>query len=256
MYKHCVALAAFALAGISHAATTTVYSDDFDGNRTGYATSITGANYLDFPGVYYSNDSQVPPGFGGHFLWNATAKDSQTNEAKRIGFQWSDLPAHTSITISFRLALIDAWKNGTYGGLTAVDEFNVAVDGTTRQQIACRLLSNNGTQCDTGGSAMNPVIDHFFDLHDKNPDTPDPLADLARDVVLTIAHSNASLAIEMFASGIDFAGPQSPWALDNFSVVAELANDGVATVPSAPTLLLVGAGVVPLVVRRRRPARG
>jgi hypothetical protein len=220
-------------ATVTHAATLTAYSWDFDGASTaapGVLSVISNLEGLTTPSQGFNGVG----GFAGNF--------SRSTNTTGIQLDLTGLPAHTSLDVNFLLAMIDSWDSTN--GSPAPDYFNVEIDGTNVLQVTCNNAS--GSVC-YSGLVVAPMAPRGF-----NGSWPDIGFDMAPVGALSVAHTASTATIKFFASGNGWqGGDDESWAIDNLSVVLE--TTGVPpSIPEPASLALVGAGLLGLVGMRRR----
>lgn len=231
------------------------YSNDFDGNeafRPGVAGGFSGFMSIEsvqgYAGIGTGGDV-----FAGDFLRNYSGRDYD-GAAIATELTLTNLPAHTSIDLSFLFAAIDTWDSRATGGF---DIFNVRVDGVT---IFSQGFANveNGTTMNYSpppGVLLTPAP---FPQLGWNTDEPgwnhESAYNLGLDPsILNIAHTQATLTIQWFATGEQFAfqgGTDESWAIENVRV-----NLNTAIVPEPPSALLMGLGLLTLLGFRLKSKR-
>jgi hypothetical protein len=141
----------------------------------------------------------------------------------------SSLPAHSYLSISFLLAIIDQWDGDAP---TFDDRFNVSVDGTP-------VFSQNYTNFDGdrpyGGTRLSFGCVCGFNA----------MSDSSYSVALwNIPHTSSTATIDFFASGPTWAADDNSWGIDNVDVAAAVPEPGSA--------VLLIAGLAGVMFRRRR----
>lgn len=166
------------------------------------------------------------------FLWN----DTTGNPASSTIFTLTGLTSHSYMDIGFILAVIDSWD-----GLNGPDVFNVKVDGN----IVFSSTYNNSSS----GEGYQGTRE-FFGQAAGFTEGPTYL-DSAYSLAITgIPHTSPTATIEFFASGAGWDGlTDESWAIDNLDVSVSDVPSGV---PEPGSMLLAGAGVVALFIRRRK----
>lgn len=169
-------------------------------------------------------------GFGRQFLRN----DTSGNPAGVTTLTLSGLPAHTSVTLKFSLAIIDSWDGETAAGGTVPPDFlNVGADGVTvfRESFDQFDLTDDSY----AGAPTTSGSDLGFTAGWN---------DSAYEISLTFPHASGDLVLSWFASGAGWqAGLDESWAIDNVEVSA---------VPEPSTWALIsGAGLLGFAGYRR-----
>jgi hypothetical protein len=114
-------------AGISHAANSPVFFENFDGGGLVVAPATGG-----FTGYVNTQSVEGFSGLGtgtnvvsGRYLHNATGDNFTNSPSLKSTIQLSNLPPHAGVQLKFLLAIIDTW-DGAFN-----DFFHVDVDGTS-----------------------------------------------------------------------------------------------------------------------------
>jgi hypothetical protein len=212
------------------------------------ATVMIGAQTLNAGQVFFTDfetaDPSDPASFGSRaqtqgfltylpsvqnwFLWN----DTTGNPANSTIFSLTGLTSHSYMDISFLLAVIDSWD-----GLNGPDVFNVRVDGN--------LVFSKGYTNFVEGEPYSGTREFFRQAAGFTEG--DSYMDSAYSLAITgIAHTAPTATIEFFASGAGWQGlTDESWAIDNLDI-------SISDAPEPGSMLLAGAGVVALFVRRRK----
>ncbi len=225
-------------AGASSAFAVSVFSTDFNAGAPPEFSGVTTTE-----GVQgYAGLGTGLNVFGGNFLRNTTAPPLKTT------LTLAGLPAHTDVTLSFLLAIIDSW-DGSGGHGFGPDIFNVTVDGS---------------------SILAETFDNFFDVQSYAPPAgvllssgssvgfagwPDSAYNMGLDPIFSnIPHTASTLTVEWFAGGAGWqGGGDESWAIDNVEVSVN-RTPPVSSVPEPVSLLLMGSGFVGMMVMRRKKA--
>ena len=237
--------------GTASASTITFISLDFN---QGMPSQITGGNLESVQG--YAGLGSGSNVFSGNFLRNDTGGYGPTPTSPVVPqthtvLTLTGLPAHTSVSLGFLLAVIDSWdgtstekfKGFPYGP----DYFNVRVDNVS---IFSQPLTNYGAAQVPPLPADVQLLDWPKNLGFNHWD--DSAYDLGLDPVFqNIAHTSNTLIVEWFASGagwqgdnVRFGGSQDEsWAIDNLRVDL---NGVPAPAPLPPTAFLLGSGLLGL----------
>ena len=145
--------------------------------------------------------------FSGNFLRN----DTGGNPAAATTLTLNGLPSHSSVGLSFLLAMIDSWDgdDSTWGP----DFFNVKVDGVPIFNETVAFYANQ----------YNPGTDQSYHPLSQVILSEDPIAyDMKFDPAFTFPHSANTLTIEWFASGGGWQGDDDEsWAIDNVEVILD-----------------------------------
>lgn len=193
------------------------YFNNFDGQEifpsgvSGGFSGITATEFVQgFEGIGTVCDS-----FSDNFLRNTTSGDPASSSTLTL----NNLPAHTTITIIFLLAIIDSWDGAVFplDQTQAPDFFNVKVDGTSVFSETFTNLSNLGAVQTYKGPALVQEQDLGFEKGIYRNDS-------AYHIILSgIPHDANHLVIDFFASGSGWRkGPSSTeesWGIDNIRVV-------------------------------------
>lgn len=230
-----------------------VYGNDFDGAETfagGASGGLSGISATESVQGYagFGNGANV---FGGDFLRNTT----RGNPASSTILTLNNLPGHTSISLSFLLAIIDSWDGATTAGNqnSSGDYFNVKVDGVS-------VFSEAFDEVVLGDS-YNPPVGGLVVFYQQLGFSTGPGMgwmesgyDMGVESALQkIAHTSSSLTIEFFGSGVGYGigpsagndGTDETWGIDNLSV-------SMNAVPEPASCILCGVGFMAAIVLRRR----
>ncbi len=211
-----------------------VYGNDFDGGETfaaGVGGGLAGAGAT--AGV-----GGMPAPFSGD-LWRNDSLGSATT------LTLTDLPAHSAVDVEFLLAFIDSWDSSD--GRAGPDWFNVSIDGVEVFQAT----ANNAAGSELyGGSMIGSQTNYGFNLS-----WPEALFDMGPEGALSVAHSDSTLTVSMWADGAGWQGGlDESWGIDNLAVwiSAEDTGPGPTPVPEPASAALFGLGLLGLMARRRR----
>jgi hypothetical protein len=242
MKKLLMSLSLFLLvAGVGTASAST-FSFDFD---TGISPQWSGITDLESVQGYagLGSGSNV---FSGNFLRNESGGYGSPPTPTVLTL--TGLPAHTSVSLGFLLAVIDSWDGNSNEQIehypVGPDYFNVRVDGTN---IFSQTFSNFPGVSQTYQGVM---LGSGLSARGFNPTWLDSAYDLSLDPVFqNIPHTGATLTVAWFASGAGWQGENAifgnthdeSWAIDNVRVDL---NDVHAPLP--PTFTLLGSGLLGL----------
>jgi hypothetical protein len=196
------------------AASQTAFFNDFN---SGVPAQITGVTTTESVQGYSNVANPNGPTFGGNFLRIANGGTPTAQATLTL----SGLAAHSSIDLSFLLAIIDTW-DGTATGGAQPDIFNVTVDG---QSIFSSTFTNVN-QAGFGqtyapsvvGVDLTPGFTEIAFTATAN------VGDSAYNMGLeprfrNIPHSGSTVTIRWFASGAGLEPvANESWALDNVQV--------------------------------------
>ena len=181
-----------------------IYSNDFDGAE--YFGTRGGGGGLSGVVTTESVQGFSEWGFAGNFLRNA----SMGNPAAATTLTLNNLPAHTSIDITFLLAFIDSWGSYTGDGETSPDLLNITVDG----QLVLQTTSNNGAGTVSYNGLQLGDYQHVGFLG-----WVDSAFDMAPESALAIAHTASTLTVQINAGGAGWqGGDDESWAIENLQV--------------------------------------
>jgi hypothetical protein len=151
--------------------------------------------------------------FSGNFLRNTSGPPSPKTILTLTG-----LPAHTSVSLGFLLAIVDSWDgNGCHAG---PDTFNVTVDGSL---IFSQVFEN--TSCGTQsyippqGVELARKVQLGFTM--DNSFHRDSAYNMGLDPTFNnIPHTSSTLTVEWSAGGAGWqGGSDESWAIDNVQVI-------------------------------------
>ncbi|MGI9240035.1 MAG: tandem-95 repeat protein, partial [Verrucomicrobiales bacterium] len=198
-----------------------VFSTGFD---TGEVAELSGGGAREGVAGFAGLGSQGNQ-FGGQFLRNATGVGGNGVQTATT-LSLTGLPAHSSLSIEFLLAVIDTWDG--LASNSAADYFAVQLDGVTvfrhyfHEDLSQQsYVAPAGGRLSTGGDLAGS-------------DGGDSAYDMGLDAALRdIPHSSPTATISFFAGGGDWdGGNDESWAMDNL----------VVTVSESPRQPLLATG--------------
>lgn len=231
-----------------------VYSNNFDSAPTlgpGVGASLSGITTTVAVPTGYVN---LGAGFSGNMLRNDSGGLNgglQGSPGSPTILTLTGLPAHTSVSITTLLAIIDSWDgdNAQYGR----DIFTITVDGSP---VFSESFLNSGI---SGGQSFNPGsypnITTLANDQDLGFSSGVSSSDDAYAFgLLNIPHTASTLTVTIVASGTGWQGNgDESWGLDNLQIsVASAAVNGPE--PASIALLLLGGTIAGTVVAKRRKA--
>lgn len=239
-------LAALLSFGSVEAVDLEVYFNNFDGTET-FGGGATGAlsGVTTTAGVAGFSGLGV---MGNQFSGNMLRNTATGNPAAPTVLTLTNLPAHTSLDVSFLLPIIDSWDSST--GSFSPDFFNVHLDGAQLLQDTYNnaFLSESRPSDTTGTDIGMGCVQRGFGGRSFDCDRA---FDTSTEAALNVAHTASTATISFFASGGGWqGGGDESWGLENLRVVIN-AVDGQA-VPEPMTLTLLGVGMLGLAVSRSR----
>jgi hypothetical protein len=171
--------------------------------------------------------------------------DSTGDPAGALFAGAGNLPTHTSLNISFLLAVIDSWDGDTVrGGTAPPDIFNITVDGVS---VYSRTFDNFDITDQTASTANLMSFGSNLGFSDW----PDSAYDFTGiHAFLNIPHSADSVEVRFFASGAGWQGGTD----ESFGVDRLLISVNTAEIPEPASLALLGLGLAGLGLSRRRKA--
>jgi hypothetical protein len=241
MKKLLSALAFAAIPATANAAT--VYSTDFDGNVVvGPGLTVVGPTngVLDAAstGAWNAN------GWAGNYFLNASSGNPATMSVLTI----SNLPTHTTMSISFLLGFLESWDSRD-GSCCAPDNLALFIDG---QEVALMTANNalGSVEDYDGGTELFDGPNINFRQHFNTVDT---LVDMSTAPALTFAHSASTLTFGIQARGGGWqGGGDEAWGIDKLHVTFN-GQFGAGAIPEPATwaMMIVGFGLVGGAMRRR-----
>lgn len=215
-----------------------ILSTDFE---SGLGTGFSGS------GVLTGTQGYSAHGFGSQFLRTQAGNGASNG----ISVSLTDLPAHSSVSFDFLLAVIDSWDG--VGSSHGPDGLSVEVDGTI---VFSEIFENSGSGSQTYIPAVGATLARRASL--GFAPTGSFFADSAYDMSLDatfqdIPHVSDSLTIQWYRhSGSQINGSSSvpvdeSWAIDNLSITL----NGTA-VPEPASYILVFLSSLHLLASRRR----
>ena len=238
----------------SPALAATVYSTDFDGTVVqGSGLVVTGPTNgaLDPTSAGLWNAA----GWSGNYFRNASGGNPATMSVLTI----SNLPAHTTMSVSFLLGFLESWDS-TNGSCCSPDFLDIFIDGvdiTPNDGNAATpdwLTANNalgsveayagGTELFDGPNINNRV--HF--------NTVDTLVNMGTAGALTnFAHSSSTFTLGIRASGAGWqGGSDEAWGIDSLSISFNGTFDSAVPEPATWAMMIVGFGLIGAALRRER----
>jgi hypothetical protein len=218
-------LALLCLASTASAAPFTIFKDNYESpffTAAGVLAAYSGAGSAQST----ANFINIGLPFSGTSMW--VNSDSTVPQQAHTKLTLTGLGSHTSVNLSFLLAIIDSWDGGD------PDVFNVTVDSVS---VFSEVFGNYGAgQTFVGpvyGGTNNYGYGHWLDsAYDLTP------------ALLNIAHTSSTLQIDFYASGVGWQSDEF-WGIDNLDISVN------GTVPEPASLLLVAAPLAGLALRRR-----
>ena len=243
-------------------AVAAVYSNDFQ-TSVGSEWSTTFAGGL-------ALDSTVASA-GRMFLGRADGNPTLGNSNDVLKLSLSGLAAHDKVTVSFDVYVLNSWDgNGPLGnfplGPFGPDLFGVTIAGAAPGTVSSFITTfSNLNGGEAGSDPIAGVLQSYpgpfptlpgsapfsgalevgtlgYDFFGGGPGDDDSVYRLS----LTFAHSDSSLALSFFGSGLQDLSDES-WGLDNMSV-------DVNAVPLPAPVALLATSFVSLLAARRRKA--
>jgi len=223
-----VALALFALV----CPALTIFSTDFE---TGIPDGLVASHgvYVEISGsgvLWDGTGAPVAANLGNWFLYNEGLGLSSSV------LTLTDLPEHTSLTLSFVAVLIGSWDGYTFPTCCTPDLLGVKLDGVLTWSEAYRNYSTLAP--DGWGTYLTGEDDWFFDPR---------YTESAWEVSFTRPHSGPTAVIEFYAFGAGYQG-----GLDEAFGIDMLRIDIDAVVPEPGTGAMLWAGALAFLAARAR----
>jgi hypothetical protein len=220
--RRAAALSLLATVGTAVSAAT-LYSNDFEANANGFS----------FAGSLKPSAGYAAFGFGSQ-LWH---DDNGVGVASMLTV---NLPsAATSVVMSFSLAVIDSWDDGSF--CCGPDKFYVSVDGVT---VFSQVFDN---YLNAGPSVAPGLVSLAYGSNlGFNPS----YNDAAYTVTLNLGGLSAGVhRIQFTPSGAPGwqGGTDESWAIDNLVITGD-----IAAVPEPQSYALMLGGLAAMVLRRRK----
>lgn len=168
--------------------------------------------------------------------------DSQFARGDWVTAQLWGMPAHTSVSIDFLLAVIDSWDGLSGGAAAGPDVFEVKVDGVTVFSAGYDIL-NAGDQSAVLGTQLAYDVQLGFGVWN------DAAYDMASVAALHgIAHSAANMTVQFLFANSQGLSDES-FAIENLRI--SVPSNGV---PEPSILALFAVGLAGIGFSRRRRA--
>lgn len=233
--KTCIAVGTLFFAAVA-AQAGTVYSNDFD--------STLGAEWSGITTTGSVQGFSSLGGFSGSMLLNSSTGNPATASVLTL----TGLESHSTVSLSFLLAVIDSW-DGTNGS-PAPDSFEVAIgDGVTSTTVFSHTFLHSG-------SMFAPYVQSYpgaalgsgsFGFNTAWTDTGYDLG-AAVAGLQGLSHTSSTLVISFRATGAGWqGGTDESWGIENLQV-----STNAVPLPSAAWMGLGLLGGVGLVARLRR----
>ena len=233
-----VGLSAWALAALpTSALAATLYANDFDGNFVLDAGVVLDA-------ATNGALETAQPGFG-DWSGNYFVNRRPGNPAAPTVLSFSNLGDHSSVSISFVLGFLEGWKSRDGGPTVGADNLDIIIDGV----LIASLTANNaaGSINDFAGGQL------LFDRAQVNSNMlfVDTLVNMSTSPALTFAHSAATLAVTIRASGTGWVGGATEgWGVDAVKIVYD--RSAPTSVPAPAGLLLTVLALSGIVALQRK----
>ena len=197
----------------------TVFSTDFNAGVPAQFSGITTTE----PVQGYEGLGTGSNVFGGDFLRNTSGKNFGGGPPPaKTTLTLTGLPAHSSVSLRFLLAIIDSWDgNSCFAG---PDIFNVKVDGLL---IFSEVFENSdcGTQTYVPPAGVELVRKVQLGFNPGNTHHRDAAYNMGLEPAFNdIPHTSSTLTIEWFSSGSGWqGGTDESWGIDNVEVILPTA---------------------------------
>jgi hypothetical protein len=232
------AAATLATLAVPVSAASLLYSNDFDALPT-LAPGVTAGGF--------TNGGLEAASTFGAWTGNYFANRSLGNPAAASVLTLSNLPAHSSVNISFILGFLESWDSSDPSPWSP-DYLKIEVDGST---ILDLLTSNNalgGTVNYGGGTILAQYVQA-----NANTIFSDTLINMAPSpALLSIPHSANTLSLSINAYGAGWqGGTDEAWGLDALTITYVPADSPNPVPGPLPLLGLITTFKISRKIRRR-----
>jgi len=230
--------------GTAKADPITVFSSNFD---SGAPAEISGYYKIESVQGYdgIGTGSNV---FSGNLLWNdsgGTTEHPGSISSQQTVLTLTGLPEHSSINLSFLLAIIDSWDADNHPS-AGPDYFNISIDGNLLFRATFSNLTFDASQdyvpppgglLVTRSSDTSEFPELGFGGHRESA------YDMGLDPFFqNIPHTGGTLTVSWWADGAGWQGGlDESWGLDNLRVAVNVPETGSLVFLALGFLSVVGA---------------